>query len=96
MLRSAWPLVAVAGAVGLVSAGVGAAEPELVWETEGFDSPESAIFDEEAGVLYVSNINGEGTDKDGNGYIAKVSPAGEIVEQQWASGSRCAQGFGAA
>lgn len=36
-------------------------------------------------VLYVSNINGQGTDKDGNGYISKVALDGTVTEAEWAT-----------
>jgi len=58
----------------------------MVWQAKGLDSPESVLLDRDAGVLYVSNVNGDFTAIDGNGYIAKLSPKGEIVEQQWVTG----------
>lgn len=70
-----------------------AAEPEQAWLVEGLDGPESAVLDPEAGVLYVSNVNGGPTDKDGNGYIAKLSLKGEILEQQWAGGLDAPKGL---
>jgi sugar lactone lactonase YvrE len=65
----------------LLATGVSAAELE-----QGLDSPESAVFDSGEGVLYVSNVNGEMTAADGNGYIAKLSLEGEILDREWASG----------
>ena len=41
-------------------------------ETAGFDTPESVRYDAELDVLYVSNINGNPSQKDNNGYIARV------------------------
>jgi sugar lactone lactonase YvrE len=70
----------------LLATGVSAAELEQVWQAEGLDSPESAVFDSGEGVLYVSNVNGEMTAADGNGYIAKLSLEGEILDREWASG----------
>lgn len=43
-----------------------------VGETGGFKTPESVKFDPELDVFYVSNINGNPSQADGNGYIAKV------------------------
>lgn len=58
---------------------------EKQWETAGFSNPESVVLDTENNVLYVSNVNGTPKDKDGNGYISKVSLEGEILEKKWAS-----------
>lgn len=56
---------------------------EKDWETTGFENPESVVLDTKNNVLYVSNVNGEPTTKDGNGYISKVSLDGKIIEQKW-------------
>jgi sugar lactone lactonase YvrE len=70
----------------LVAVGGLAAEPQMVWQAKGLDGPESALLDQDAGTIYVSNVNGDFTAADGNGYIAKLSPKGEIVERQWVPG----------
>jgi sugar lactone lactonase YvrE len=70
-----------------------AAEPELVWELEGFKQPESAVFDAEREVLYVSNIDGGPMDKDGKGQIAKVAPDGSLVEAEWVTGLDAPKGM---
>jgi sugar lactone lactonase YvrE len=77
----------------LLATGVFAAELEQVWQAEGLDGPESAVFDPGEGVLYVSNVNGEMTAADGNGYIAKLSLAGDILEKEWASGLNAPKGL---
>jgi hypothetical protein len=41
-------------------------------ETVGFDVPESVKYDAELDVYFVSNINGNPSQKDNNGYIARV------------------------
>lgn len=64
-----------------------AAEPELLWETDGFISPESAIYDEARGVIYVSNLGTRGKDAvPGDGFISRLSPSGELLEQKWVTG----------
>lgn len=45
---------------------------EKIGETVGFDVPESVRYDAELDVFYVSNINGNPSQKDNNGYIARV------------------------
>jgi sugar lactone lactonase YvrE len=73
-----------------------AAEPEMVWETDGLQAPESALYDEQRDVLYVSNVAGSPTDKNGQGFISKVSPEGELVEAQWVGGLNAPKGLGLA
>ena len=46
------------------------AEPTVVWETDGLKTPESARADLGGTFAYVANVNGEPTDKDGNGFIS--------------------------
>ncbi|HSM09608.1 MAG TPA: hypothetical protein VLA33_11410 [Gemmatimonadota bacterium] len=54
---------------------------------EGFSGPESALHDPAADVYLVSNLDGQPAAKDGNGFISRVSPAGEIVELRWIDGA---------
>jgi hypothetical protein len=56
-----------------------AAKPEKLWGSSGFRNPESAVYDGTAGAIYVSNVDGEPTQKDGNGFISKPGPDGTIV-----------------
>lgn len=82
----------VAGGL-LAGAGTLAAEPEQAWQATGLDGPESAVLDPGAGVLYVSNVNGEANAADGNGYISKLSPQGEIQEKEWVTGLNAPKGL---
>ena len=79
-------------AAGLLIGSVAAAQ-DVVWTLEGLETPESAYFDEARDTLYVSNINGEPTDKDGNGYISRVSPDGQMLEAQWVAGLDAPKGL---
>lgn len=54
---------------------------------DGFSGPESALHDPAADVYLVSNLDGQPAEKDGNGFISRVSPAGEIVELRWIDGA---------
>lgn len=56
--------------------------------TEGFATPESVLYDPDADVYLVANINGTPLDADDNGYITKVSPDGKITEAKWIDGSK--------
>ena len=69
------------------------AEPKLIWEQEGFEGPESIVKDADANVLYLSNVNGGSTDHNGEGYISKLSPDGEIVEKEWVTGLDAPKGL---
>lgn len=62
------------------------AEPAKLWETAGFQNPESALPDPAGGVIYVSNVAGGPLDKDGNGYISKLSPDGKVTTEKWVTG----------
>ena len=79
-------------AAGLLIGSVAAAQ-DVVWTLEGLEAPESAYFDEARNVLYVSNINGEPLVKDGNGYISRVSPDGEMLEAKWVTGLDAPKGL---
>jgi sugar lactone lactonase YvrE len=52
--------------------------PSKVGETSGFSTPESALWDRDQGVWFVSNINGNPSQKDNNGFIARLTKAGAI------------------
>ncbi len=53
----------------------------------GFQTPESVLHDAEADVYLVSNINGAPTDVDGNGFISRIAPNGEVVSLKWIDGT---------
>lgn len=50
---------------------------------EGFDVPESVLHDPVDDVYLVSNIVGDPGAKDGEGFISRVAPAGEVLEMRW-------------
>ncbi|MCU0419468.1 MAG: ATP-binding protein [Cyclobacteriaceae bacterium] len=67
----------------------------LKWQTDTLmTTSESVIFDNQNNVLYVANINGNPTGKDGNGFISKVSLEGGIMEHQWITGMDAPKGMG--
>lgn len=51
------------------------ADSVLPAPTEGFKTPESVRYDPALDAYFVSNINGVPSDKDGNGYIARLDAA---------------------
>lgn len=66
---------------------------EKMWELEGLETPESVIFDKERDVLYISNVAGVPNDKDGKGFISRVSLAGKMVEKEWVAGLNAPKGM---
>ncbi len=52
----------------------------------GFSGPESVLHDTRADIYLVSNINGQALAADGNGFISRVSPDGEILDLKWIDG----------
>ena len=54
----------------------------------GFSTPESVLHDPDGDVYLVANINGAAADRDGNGFITRVSPEGEILDLSWIDGTR--------
>lgn len=71
-----------------------AADLKEVWRAEGFKQPESVVFDAERKALYLSNIDGEPTNKDGKGYISTISPDGKVLEAEWVTGLNGPKGLG--
>jgi sugar lactone lactonase YvrE len=71
--------------LGLSSLGASAGVTEI-WTAGGMSHPEGVYHNAKQDVLYVSNIVGAPTDKDGNGYISKLSVDGTVLQQQWVSG----------
>jgi sugar lactone lactonase YvrE len=77
--RSVAALVLVAAAIGCAkeqppadTTAAASAGGEKVGETTGFETPESVRYDAELDVYYVSNVNGNPSNKDNNGWIARV------------------------
>ena len=66
-----------------------------VWETPAdFHQPESVAYDAEKKILYVSNLDGEATAKDGNGFISKLALDGTITSLHWVGGLNAPKGLG--
>ena len=55
---------------------------------QGFHLPESALHDAAQDVIFVSNINGAGTGKDNNGYIARVRADGTVEARRFIAGGQ--------
>lgn len=67
------------------------------WETPAqLKVPESVCYDAVRNIIYISNITGSPTDKDGTGFISKVTPEGQIVALEWVTGLNAPKGMGIA
>ena len=67
----------------------------LKWKTDAsLTTSESVAFDSKNNVLYVSCIDGKPDEKDGKGFIGKVSPDGKVLAAQWVSGLDAPKGLG--
>ena len=60
----------------------------IVVKDAGLKTPESVLYDAEADVYLVSNINGKPTDEDDNGFISKIDAEGKVVELAFIDGSK--------
>ena len=90
-------LIVVASQVGVKAQSNSTQSNRLVkiWETSPtLTTSESVCFDAERNILYVSCINGNPVDKDGNGFIAKVDINGNILDNKWATGLNAPKGMG--
>src|SRR5688572_7211307 len=66
-----------------------------LWQTDTvLTTVESVIYDPANDVLYVSNIAGEPSTKDGNGSIGKVGLDGKVIAAQWIKGMDAPKGIG--
>jgi DNA-binding beta-propeller fold protein YncE len=70
-------------------------ELKEIWKTDTvFKTPESVIYDETRDVIYVSNVNGNPSEKDLNGFISRMSTSGEITDLEWIKGLSGPKGMG--
>jgi hypothetical protein len=76
--------------VALVLGGCAHSAPQEItlaplWTLDNLANPESAALSADRSFLYVSNVNGEGDVKDGNGFISRVALDGRLLEREWAT-----------
>ena len=65
-----------------------------LWDLKGdFAAPESAYYDAASNSVFVSSINGQILEKDGNGYISRLSPDGKMVSAKWVTGLNAPKGL---
>jgi DNA-binding beta-propeller fold protein YncE len=68
---------------------------KLLWQTEPvLTTCESVLHNQDEDIIYVANIDGAPDQKDGKGFISKLSMDGRIVEHQWVKGMDAPKGMG--
>lgn len=66
-----------------------------VWKTDTlFRVPECVLYDKDNDVVYVSNMNDNPREKDGNGFISRLSTSGEILDLEWVADMSSPKGLG--
>lgn len=64
-----------------------------LWSADGFSNPESTLYDSTRDVIYVSNVNGGPSDKDGAGHISLLSKDGKVQDLEWVTGLNAPKGL---
>ena len=84
--------VAAGGCAVLFACTLSAAAEEA-WTATGLDTPESALYDADRDVLYVSNIAGAPGEKDGKGFISRLGADGSLRDLEWVVGLEAPKGM---
>lgn len=61
-------------------------QPTRVAAVAGFRTPESVRYDADLDIYFVSNVNGVPSNKDGNGFIARLGPDGALLDSAFVQG----------
>ncbi|WP_187261934.1 SMP-30/gluconolactonase/LRE family protein [Pontibacter beigongshangensis] len=65
-----------------------------VWETDSvMTTAESTLYDKDSKIIYVSNISGNSSEKDGVGFISTMKSDGAITEHKWVTGLNAPKGM---
>lgn len=66
----------------------------FLWETKDtLTTCESVLYDKNSDQIFVSNIEGDGTEKDGVGSISIIDKEGNIVNRNWVQGLNAPKGM---
>src|SRR3989304_3479031 len=74
-------------AVVVTANGVAAQAPAVTVQGVGFQTPEAVLYDAAGDGYLVSNINGSPTAADGNGFISRIGPEGQVLALKWIDGT---------
>lgn len=95
LLVSCFSIIVFLGVQNVKASDVGGGKYKVdkQWQTKNeLRVPESVLYDESRNLLYVSNINGRPTEKNGQGFISKVSLDGKVEVLKWATGLNAPKG----
>ena len=68
---------------------------QKIWETPDLlTTCESVCYNNATKTIFVSCIDGNPTDKDGNGFISELSITGDIITLMWVTGLNAPKGMG--
>ena len=90
VLSGLW--LAIAGGQATAAESAPTIRLDMMWRTQGLANPESAALSADRTFLYVTNVNGDGAEKDGNGFIARVGLDGRMLDRDWARGLNAPKG----
>jgi len=95
MKRSIFGLFAAFGVTAtLLAQAPATTAPQPLWAvTTGLTRPNSAYYHKQSNSIFVSNYNGGRFNKDGNGYITRLAPNGEVLAEKWATGLNAPEGI---
>lgn len=77
-----------------MSATLGANSLVEIWSTDStLRTPESVLLDKDNNLLYVAQIDGEPSEKDGKGGVGKLGTDGKIIDLDWVTGLNAPKGM---
>ena len=80
-------LVAAVSVLLLIGIGGTVGQPAAIIVQGGFQTPESVLYDAAEDVYLVANINGGPAAADGNGFISRIGPEGQVLAIKWIDGT---------
>jgi DNA-binding beta-propeller fold protein YncE len=91
-MRSATLAAAFTAGLALAPAAFGQ-EVREVWRVTGFERPESVAYEPGSKLLYVSNIGGDPSAHDGNGFLSRITLDGKLETMRWLEGLDAPKGI---
>ena len=95
MRRSIFALFAALGVTArLLAQAPATTAPQPLWTVNtGLTRPNSAYYHPQSNSIFVSNYSGSRFNKNGNGYITRLAPNGEVLAEKWATGLNAPEGI---